>query len=181
LQSVIETQEATNEELQSANEEILSSNEELQSTNEELETAKEELQSANEELSTVNDELRNRNQEITQINNDLTNLLASIDITVVMVDSDLTIRRFTPRAQEVLGLIPADVGRPLLNINPSIEISDLQQMVLQVMSNLRAAEKEVMDRAKNRYQLRILPYRTPENKIDGAVITLVDISGKNTV
>jgi len=178
LQSVIETQEATNEELQSANEEILSSNEELQSTNEELETAKEELQSANEELSTVNDELRNRNVEITQINNDLTNLLASIDITVVMVGSDLTIRRFTPRAQEVLGLIPADVGRPFLNINPSIEISDLQQMVLQVMSNLRPAEKEVHDRAGNGFQLRILPYRTAENKMDGAVITLIDISRK---
>jgi two-component system, chemotaxis family, CheB/CheR fusion protein len=179
LQSVIETQEATNEELQSANEEILSSNEELQSTNEELETAKEELQSANEELSTVNDELRNRNLEITQINNDLTNLLASIDITVVMVGSDLTIRRFTPRAQEVLGLIPADVGRPFLNINPSIEISDLQQMVIQVMSNFRPAEKEVQDRAGNRFQLRILPYRTAENKMDGAVITLVDFPSKS--
>jgi len=178
LQSVIETQEATNEELQSANEEILSSNEELQSTNEELETAKEELQSANEELSTVNDELRNRNLEITQINNDLTNLLASTDITVVMVGNDLTIRRFTPRAQEVLGLIPADVGRPFLNINPSIEISDLQQMVLQVMSNFRPAEKEVQDRSGNHFQLRILPYRTTENKMDGAVITLVDFPRK---
>jgi two-component system, chemotaxis family, CheB/CheR fusion protein len=178
LQSVIETQEATNEELQSANEEILSSNEELQSTNEELETAKEELQSANEELSTVNDELRNRNIEITQINNDLTNLLASTDITVVMVGSDLTIRRFTPRAQEVLGLIPADVGRPFLNINPSIEINDLQHMVVQVMSTFRPSEKEVHDRSGNRFQLRILPYRTAENKMDGAVITLVDISRK---
>ena len=180
LQSVIETQEATNEELQSANEEILSSNEELQSTNEELETAKEELQSANEELSTVNDELRNRNGEITQINNDLTNLLASIDLTVVMVGSDLTIRRFTPRAQEVLGLIPGDVGRPFLNINPSIEISDLQQMVVRVMSTFRPAEKEVSDRSGNRLQLRILPYRTSENKIDGAVITLIEMTRKAT-
>ena len=129
LQSVIETQEATNEELQSANEEILSSNEELQSTNEEMETAKEELQSANEELSTVNDELRSRNLEITQINNDLINLLASIDIAVIMIGSDLTIRRFTPKAQKFLGLIAGDIGRPLSNINPSIEISDLQSMV----------------------------------------------------
>src|SRR5213080_1337326 len=110
LQSVIETQEATNEELQSANEEILSSNEELQSTNEEMETAKEELQSANEELSTVNDELRSRNLEVNQINNDLTNLFASIYFAVVMVGSDLTIRRFTPQAQKFLGLIPADVA-----------------------------------------------------------------------
>ncbi|HKS83201.1 MAG TPA: chemotaxis protein CheB [Candidatus Acidoferrales bacterium] len=174
LQSVIETQEATNEELQSANEEILSSNEELQSTNEELETAKEELQSANEELSTVNDELRNRNSEITQINNDLTNLFASIDIAVVMIGSDLSIRRFTPQAQKYLGLIPTDVGRPLLNINPIIEIPDFQALVLQVMSSLRPIDRELKDGQGGRLSLRILPYRTSENKIDGAVITIVD-------
>jgi two-component system CheB/CheR fusion protein len=173
LQSVIETQEATNEELQSANEEILSSNEELQSTNEELETAKEELQSANEELSTVNDELRNRNQEVTLINNDLTNLFASIDFAVVIVGSDLSIRRFTPQAQKSLGLIPADVGRPLTNINPTIEIPDLQSLVLQVMSNLRPVDRQITDGDGARYQLRILPYRTPENKIDGAIITII--------
>ena len=178
LQSVIETQEATNEELQSANEEILSSNEELQSTNEELETAKEELQSANEELSTVNDELRSRNQEVTQINNDLTNLFASIDIAVVMIGSDLNIRRFTPQAQKFLGLIPADVGRPLMNISPTIEIPEFQSLVLQVMANVRPVERELKDRENGRYQLRILPYRTPENKIDGAVITIVDISAQ---
>src|SRR5499427_6927760 len=176
LQSVIETQEATNEELQSANEEILSSNEELQSTNEELETAKEELQSANEELSTVNDELRNRNQEVTQINNDLTNLFASIDFAVVIVGSDLSIRRFTPQAQKFLGLIPADVGRPLTNINPTIEIPELQSLVLQVMSTLRPVDRQISDRQGARYQLRILPYRTIENKIDGAIITIIDIS-----
>jgi two-component system CheB/CheR fusion protein len=176
LQSVIETQEATNEELQSANEEILSSNEELQSTNEELETAKEELQSANEELSTVNDELRSRNQEVTLINNDLTNLFASIDFAVVIVGSDLSIRRFTPQAQKSLGLIPADVGRPLTNINPTIEIPDLQSLVLQVMSNLRPVDRQITDREGARYQLRILPYRTPENKIDGAIITIITLA-----
>ena len=178
LQSVIETQEATNEELQSANEEILSSNEELQSTNEELETAKEELQSANEELSTVNDELRSRNIEITHVNNDLTNLLASIDIAVVMVGSDLTIRRFTPEAEKVIGLIPGDIGRPFLNINPSIEIEDFQPMVLKVISSSRPAEKEFTDAKGRRFQLRILPYRMSEGTIDGAVITLLDISPK---
>ncbi len=176
LQSVIETQQATNEELQSANEEILSSNEELQSTNEELETAKEELQSANEELSTVNDELRSRNLEVNQINNDLTNLFASIYFAVVMVGSDLTIRRFTPQAQKFLGLIPTDVGRPLMNINPPIEISDLQSLVLQVMSTSTQIDREFTDREGGRYQLRILPYRTVDNKIDGAVIAIVDIS-----
>ncbi len=180
LQSVIETQEATNEELQSANEEILSSNEELQSTNEEMETAKEELQSANEELNTVNDELRNRNLEITQINNDLINLLSSIDIAVIMIGSDLTIRRFTPKAQKFLGLIPADVGRPLSNINPTIEIADLQAMVLQVMSSFHTLERELTDRMGVHYQFKILPYRTMENKIDGAVITIVDIAPDKT-
>ena len=178
LQSVIETQQATNEELQSANEEILSSNEELQSTNEELETAKEELQSANEELSTVNDELRNRNQEVNQINNDLTNLFASIYFAVVMVGSDLAIRRFTPQAQKILGLIPADVGRPLININPPVEIPDLQSLVLQVMATSTQIDREFTDRQGGRYQLRILPYRTVDNKIDGAVITIVDISNR---
>jgi two-component system CheB/CheR fusion protein len=176
LQSVIETQEATNEELQSANEEILSSNEELQSTNEEMETAKEELQSANEELTTVNDELRSRNLEITQINNDLINLLSSIDIAVIMIGSDLTIRRFTPKAQKFLGLIAGDIGRPLSNINPSIEIADLQAMVAQVVSDFRPLEREITDRMGVHYQFKILPYRTVENKIDGAVITIVDMA-----
>jgi two-component system CheB/CheR fusion protein len=176
LQSVIETQEATNEELQSANEEILSSNEELQSTNEEMETPKEELQSANEELTTVNDELRSRDAEISQVNNDLINLLASIDIAVIMIGSDLTMRRFTPKAQKFLGLIPGDVGRPLANINPSIEIADLQSMVLQVMADFHTLEKELTDRKGVHYQFKILPYRTMDYKIDGAVITIVDIA-----
>jgi two-component system CheB/CheR fusion protein len=175
LQSVIETHEAVNEELQSANEEVLSSNEELQSTNEELETAKEELQSANEELNTVNDELRNRNSEVTLVNNDLSNLLSSIDVAVIMVSNDVVIRRFTPRAQKMLGLIPGDVGRPLSNVNPSIPVSGLQQMVLDVISNFHTIEKEIADADHGRYQLRILPYRTMENKIDGAVITLMGI------
>jgi two-component system CheB/CheR fusion protein len=175
LQSLIETQEAMNEELQSANEEILSSNEELQSTNEELETAKEELQSANEELTTVNDELRSRNIDVNQINNDLHNLLNSIDIAVIMVGNDLTIRRFTPRAQEIYGLIPGDIGRPFFNVNPTIEIPPLQPLVLQVMSNLQTVEKEFNDSQGTRYQLRILPYRA-EDRIDGAVITLVNVS-----
>ncbi len=141
-----------------------------------METAKEELQSANEELTTVNDELRNRNTEITQINNDLINLLSSIDIAVIMIGSDMTIRRFTPKAQKFLGLIPGDVGRPLSNINPSIEIADLQAMVLQVVSDFRTLERELTDRTGVHYQFKILPYRTMENKIDGAVITIVDIA-----
>jgi two-component system CheB/CheR fusion protein len=175
LQSVIETQEATNEELQSANEEILSSNEELQSTNEELETAKEELQSANEELSTVNDELRNRNADISTANNDLTNLLSSIEIAVVMLGPDATIRRFTPQAQTTLGLIPGDIGRPFLNINPLVQIPNLQQMVQQVIGNAQIVEKELVIREGHSFLVRILPYRTAGGKHEGAVITLVEI------
>jgi two-component system CheB/CheR fusion protein len=177
LQSVIETQEATNEELQSANEEILSSNEELQSTNEELETAKEELQSANEELSTVNDELRNRNLEITHVNSDLTNLFAEIDVAVVLVGNDLMIRRFTPKAQKILGLIPGDIGRSLLNIKPTLDVPDLHTLVTGVISSGQLIEHEVKDKDHTRYHLRIFPYRTPEgNKTEGAVITVVSLA-----
>src|SRR5262249_21857072 len=116
--------------------------------------------------------------EITQINNDLTNLLASIDLAVIMVGSDLTIRRFTPRAERLIGLIPADIGRPFLNINPTIEIPDFQQDVISVISNLRPLEREFEDRKGGRFQLRILPYRMADGKVDGAVITLVDIAAR---
>ena len=176
LQSVIESQEATNEELQSANEEILSSNEELQSTNEELETAKEELQSTNEELTTVNDELRGRNADVSTVNSDLNNLLSSIDLAVVMLGPDGTIRRFTPMAQKSLGLIAADVGRPFLNIDRPVAIPNLQQLVLQVIGNAQTIEREVSVGNGHSYQLRILPYRTADGKHEGAVITLADFT-----
>ena len=174
LHSVIESQEATNEELQSANEEILSSNEELQSTNEELETAKEELQSTNEELSTVNDELRNRNIEIVEVNNDLTNLLSGINVGILMLSNDLTIRRFTPQAQKVFGLIPADAGRPFTHINPTLDGPDLQSLIQGVLQSLSPVDTEVRDREGNLYTIQILPYRTADNKIEGLVITVLD-------
>jgi two-component system, chemotaxis family, CheB/CheR fusion protein len=172
LHTVIEDQEATNEELQSANEEILSSNEEKQSTNEELETAKEELQSTNEELSTVNDELRSRHDEIVHANNDLKNLLSSTNVPLVIVDRDLSIRRFTPEAQRILGLITSDVGRPFDNINASLNIPDLHQLVLQVVTDFTPVERNVHVRSGKQYTLRVLPYSTMDNKVDGAVITL---------
>ena len=132
LQSVIEQQEAANEELQSANEEVQSTNEELQSINEELETSKEEIQSANEELATVNDELQNRNLELSQSNNDLTNLFASVQIGIVMLGPDLTVRRFTPAAEKILNLVPADVGRPLPDIRLNIT-DDVEKLVHEVI------------------------------------------------
>ncbi len=178
LQSVIETQEASNEELQAANEEVLSSNEELQSTNEELETAKEELQSANEELATVNDELRDRNKELARAHKDLTNLFTSIGMAILTIGGDLTIRRFTPQAQKIFGLIPGDVGRPLSNINPQIDVPNLQQMIVKVMSSSAPADTGVADRQGTHYFLRILPYPVADGRADGVVLTLVPIPPK---
>src|SRR5205814_3177957 len=170
LQSFIEEQEATNEELKSANEEISSSNEELQSTNEELDTAKEELQSTNEELSTLNEELQGRNEELSRANSDLVNLLASVQIPIVIVTSDLKIRRFTPAAERVLNLIPADVGRPIGHIKPNIHCPDLETMISEVIDTVAIREREVQDHEGNLYALRIRPYKNVENRIDGAVL-----------
>jgi two-component system CheB/CheR fusion protein len=177
LQSVIEEQEAAQEEFKSANEEILSSNEELQSTNEELETAKEELQSANEELTTLNEELLTRNSELGQLNSDITNLLASISIPIVMLSNDLRIRRFTPVAGGLLNLIPGDVGRPISDINPNVDVPGLDRMVAEVIDTMAVKEKEVRARDGRWYSLRIRPYRTLDNKIDGATIMFLDIEG----
>jgi two-component system CheB/CheR fusion protein len=176
LQSIIEEQEAMNEELRSANEEIQSSNEELQSTNEELETAKEELQSSNEELMTLNEELENRNEELAEVNSDLINLLASVDIPIVMLDSDLRIRRFNPGAQKVLNLIPNDIGRSINDLKLTFEVKDLDRLVLDVVENLETREIEVQDRAGRWYALRVRPYKTAEKKIEGAVLVLIDIT-----
>ncbi len=175
LQAIIEEQEATNEELKSANEEIQSSNEELQSTNEELETAKEELQSTNEELTTLNEELQTRNTELSLVNNDLTNLLASVNVAIIMLGTDLTIRRFTPMAERIFNLIPSDLGRRFSDLNRNINVPDLEQSIQQVVDSLATLEREVQDREGRWYSLRIRPYRTRENKIDGAVMLLVDI------
>lgn len=175
LQAIIEEQEATNEELKSANEEIESSNEELQSTNEELETAKEELQSTNEELTTLNEELSNRNLEMAQINNDLTNLLSSINIPIIMVDNSLAVRRATPLAEKLFNLIPTDIGRRLSDLKANLSVSDIDNMIREVLDSLTTRETKVQDTQGRWYSLRIRPYRTRDNKIDGAVITLVDI------
>jgi len=175
LQSVIQELEAANEELQSANEEILSSNEELQSTNEELDTAKEELQSTNEELNTLNEELHGRNDELSRVNSDLVNLLGSVQIAIVIVGDDMRVRRFTPMAEKVLNLIPGDVGRAIGHINPNIEGANLEALIAESMEAIGAIEREVRDRQGRWYALRIRPYRSADNKIDGAVLALFDI------
>src|SRR5205809_1146424 len=175
LHSLVEDKEASNEELQAANEEILSSNEELQSTNEELQTAKEELESTNEELHTVNEELHNRNFELTQANNDFVNLLSSVNIAMLMLGGDLRIRRVTPQAEKLLGLIPTDVGRVITSIRPNIDVPDLEQMIAEVIKTVTVQGREVRDREGHWYSLRILPYKT-ESMTEGAVLTLVDIN-----
>jgi two-component system CheB/CheR fusion protein len=178
LQSVIEEQEAITEELKSANEEILSSNEELQSTNEELLTAKEELQSANEELTTVNEEMQARNVELSQINDDISNLLTSVNIPIVMLGNDLRIRRFTPQAEKVLSLRPGDIGRPIVDFRPKINVPELELLFLDAIDNLTIKESEVQDKTGRTYSMTIRPYRTMDNKIDGAVMSLYDITDR---
>ncbi|HEU4437702.1 MAG TPA: chemotaxis protein CheB, partial [Methylomirabilota bacterium] len=175
LQSVIEQQEAANEELQSSNEEVQSANEELQSINEELETSKEEVQSSNEELATVNEELQNRNIELSQSNNDFINLLASVQLPIVMLGSDLRIRRFTPMAEKLLNLIATDVGRPISDIKLGIGVPELEPMLVEVIEAVTVREVEVRDKQGRWHMLRMRPYRTQDNRIDGAVLVLIDI------
>jgi len=178
LQAIIEEQEATNEELKSSNEEIESSNEELQSTNEELETAKEELQSTNEELTTLNEELSNRNLEMMGVTGELNNLLASIQMPIVMVDNALTVRRATPAARSAFNILPTDIGRPLTELRPNIDVPDLENILREVIETLGTRERKVTDQKGRKYSLRVRPYRTTDDKIDGAVLTLIDVDGE---
>jgi two-component system, chemotaxis family, CheB/CheR fusion protein len=175
VQALVEQYEAANEELQSSNEEVQSSNEELQSINEELETSKEEIQSSNEELASVNEELHNRNLEISQTNNDLLNLLVSVSVPIVILGTDLRIRRLTPAAERVLNLIPTDVGRPISDIKLPVAIEGLEQMLLEVIDSVTVQEREVRDAQGRWHLLRVRAYKTIENRIEGAVLMLVDV------
>jgi two-component system, chemotaxis family, CheB/CheR fusion protein len=176
LQAIIEEEEeSTNEELRSANEEILSSNEELQSTNEELETAKEELQSANEELKTVNDELQDGNARLTLANSDLTNLLASVSIPIVMLDMDGRVRRFTAMAERVFHLVQKDVGRSIMEIRPRVDVPDLSDLIQNATRRAATTEREIRDSDGRWYGMRVLPYRTLDDRIGGAVLVFTDI------
>jgi two-component system CheB/CheR fusion protein len=166
---------ATNEELESANEELQSTNEELQSTNEELETSKEELQSVNEELSTVNGELQAKVVDLSRANNDMSNLLAGTDIGTIFVDHELRILRFTPTVTPIVNLIQSDIGRPVGDIVANLVGYDrLTEDVRSVLDTLVPKELEVQARAGTWHILRIRPYRTQENVIEGVVITFTD-------
>ncbi len=175
LRKTIEQHEATTEELRAANEEARSANEELQSTNEELRTAKEELQSSNEELITVNEELTHRNEELDAASNDLNNVLNAATIPVVMVGMDLRLKRFTPAAERLLNLTPADLGRAITDIHPAFRLPELKDMLLATIDTLAIQQRNAQDRDGRWYSLVVRPYRTMDDRIDGAVITFLDI------
>ncbi|MGL5939314.1 MAG: CheR family methyltransferase [Waterburya sp.] len=175
LQAAIQEQTQLNQNLRVANEEILSSNEELQSTNEELQTAKEEIQATNEELSTTNEELRSRNLQQNRDNSDLNNFISSISIPIVMLTNDLRIRRFTPTAQRLFNFIPTDIGRPFTDLHGNFDISQLEPMILEVLDTLNTKEHEIQTTSGCWYSLRIRPYRTTENQIDGVTLVFLDI------
>ncbi len=177
LQTTTEELETSNEELKSANEEMQSINEEMQSTNEELETSKEELQSVNEELATVNAELQGKVADLSQANNDMNNLLAGTGVGTIFVNHQLHIQRFTPAVTQVINLIATDVGRPVGHIVSNLKHYDhLVADVQQVLDTLIPKEVEVQDNLDKWFVLRIRPYRTLDNVIDGAVITFFDIT-----
>jgi two-component system CheB/CheR fusion protein len=175
LQFIQEQHEAANEELQASNEEVQSGNEELQSINEELETSKEELESTNEELRTVNEEMTNRNAELNRLNSDLVNLQTSTKLAIVLLGRDLTIRRFSARAEKQFSLLAADVGRPVAGIRHNLDVPDLEALIADVVANVRESEREVQDEDGRWFSLRVRPYVDADNKVDGAALVLVDI------
>ncbi len=175
LRSMAEEHEAHIEELRASNEEVRSMNEELQSTNEELGTTKEELQSVNEELTTINEELRTKNADLGSTTDDLKNLFSAANLPIIMVGNDLRIRRFTPAAESLLNLIPADVGRLVTDLRGTVEVPHLIDMLRQAIDALQITQVEIQAANRRWYSVSCRPYRTSENRIDGAVITMVDI------
>ncbi len=181
LQTTVEELETSNEELQSSNEELQSSNEELQSTNEELETSREELQSLNEELFTVNTELQEKNEELTRANNDMNNLLASTEVATIFLDRDLKIQNFTPSTKDVISIIDGDVGRPVGDLASKLDYPGLVDDVSEVLDKLVRKEKAVRHQGGRWFRVRMMPYRTVDDEIAGAIITFMDITElKNT-
>jgi two-component system CheB/CheR fusion protein len=152
----------------------------LQSTNEELHSAKEELQSTNEELSTVNDELKLRNHDLSHLNDDLSNLFRSFNSAMVLLTKDLRVRRFTPMAEKLLRLLPSDVGRSISDIRPNVEIKDMEKMLSEVISTMIPVELEAEDNNGKWYAVQMKPYRTNDDRIDGAVLLFTDITQLKT-
>ncbi len=177
LHSVVNQHLTTSEELGVTNEELQSTNEELQSSNEEIQTAKEELQSTNEELETVNEELQRGNDQLRVANDDLVNVLASIEIAMIIVDTERRLRRFTPRARSVLNLISGDLGRPIADLQPNLDVERLDAMIEEVIETLVVHESEVLHLdGSTCYRMQIRPYLSGDRKISGAVLSFVEIT-----
>jgi len=176
-----EEMQTSQEELRSANEELQSTNEELQSTNEELTTSKEEMQSMNEELQTVNNELQAKVDELSRVSSDMKNLLNSTDIATLFLDNELNVRRFTPQTTKIIKLIPADLGRPITDLASELKYPELADDVREILRTLTSAEKAITARDGRWFTVRIMPYRTLDNRIDGVVITFADITVAKTL
>ena len=176
MRGTVEQYELQAEEAKAANEELQAMNEELRSTAEELETSQEELQSVNEELQTVNQELKVKVDEIGHANNDLRNLMSSTEIGTIFIDRNFRVKLFTPRIRDIFNLIPADVGRALLDISNKLTVDNLTEDVEAVLDRLRTIEREVQTRDGCWHHMRLLPYRTAEDRIDGVVLTFVDVT-----
>jgi two-component system, chemotaxis family, CheB/CheR fusion protein len=181
LRTVAEESDAANEELRAANEELQSINEEYRSTSEELETSKEELQSINEELQTVNTELKLKLDAISRAHSDLQNLMAATDFGTLFLDASLRINRFTDRVTDLFSITPADEGRPITDFAHQLEYADLIKDARTVLADLAPIRREVRSRADRWFDVRLRPYRTVDDKIDGVVITFVDISDRRQI
>ena len=179
--TVHEEMQTSQEEFRSTNEELQSTNEELQSTNEELTTSQEEMQSLNEELQTVNTELQAKVDELSRASNDMKNLLNSTDIATLFLDNDLNVRRFTPQATKIIKLIPADVGRPITDLASELRYPELADDAREVLRTLAAAEKPIGTHDGRWFTVRIMPYRTLDDRIDGVVITFADITASRVL
>jgi two-component system CheB/CheR fusion protein len=176
LRATIEQHETQTEELRASNEELQAINEELRSATEELETSKEELQSVNEELTTVNQELKNKIEELGQTNDDFLNLMNSTDIGTLFLDRALRLKLFTPGARELYNLLPTDVGRPLTDITGQIAVGDLTASLERVLDTLQPVQSEVQTHAGSWFLMNILPYRTAEDRIEGVIVTFLNIT-----
>jgi len=181
LQNTREEMQTSQEELKSANEELQSTNEELQSTNEELTTSKEEMQSMNEELQTVNAELQSKLEDLSRANNDMRNLLDSTDVATLFLDEQLRVRRFTSQASKIFKLLPGDTGRPITDITSELIYPELVDDTHEVLRSLVFKEKDIPASNKRWFMMRIMPYRTQDNRIDGVVITFTDITASKRV
>jgi len=179
--TIHEEMQTAQEEYRSANEELQSTNEELQSSNEELMTSKEEMQSLNEELQTVNAELQSKVDELSRVSNDMKNLLDSIEIATLFLDNDLNVRRFTPHTAKIIKLIPTDVGRPITDLVSDLRYATLPADAQMVLQSQTSIEKTISAQDGRWFTVRIMPYRTLDDRIDGVVITFSDITVSKTL